>query len=115
MGPRHRRPPHLRHDRNSRKHNFGGPVPGNLICNTRTPQDFAGVQIGADVARLNVNGWNLHAGSTLGYMGLNTKDATPAGLNPPASFRDDLQIPFVGAYVAASKGGFLVDAQVRAN
>jgi len=95
--------------------NFGGPVPGNLICNTRTPQDFAGVQIGADVARLNVNGWNLHAGSTLGYMGLNTKDATPAGLNPPASFRDDLQIPFVGAYVAASNGGFLVDAQVRAN
>jgi len=95
--------------------NFGGPVPGNLICNTRTPQDFAGIQIGADVARLNVNGWNLHAGSTVGSMGLNTKDATPAGLNPPASFRDDLQTPFAGAYVAASKGGFLVDAQVRAN
>src|SRR5215813_13581841 len=95
--------------------NFGGPVPGNLICNTRTPQDFAGIQIGADVARLNVNGWNLHAGSTVGYTGLNTKDATPAGLNPPPSFRDDLQVPFAGAYVAASKGGFLVDAQVRAN
>src|SRR5262245_46886931 len=59
--------------------NFGGPVPGNLICNTRTPQDFAGVQVGADIARLNVNGWNLHAGSTIGYLGLKTQDATPAG------------------------------------
>jgi opacity protein-like surface antigen len=95
--------------------NFGGPIPGNLICNTRTPQDFAGVQIGTDVARLNVNGWNLHAGSTVGYLGLKTQDATPAGLNPPASFRDNLQIPFVGAYVAVSNGGFLFDAQVRAN
>jgi outer membrane autotransporter protein len=95
--------------------NFGGPVPGSVVCNTRTLGDFAGVQIGADVARLNVNGWNLHAGSTLGYLGSKTKDATPSGLNPPASFRDNLQIPFVGIYVAASKGGFLIDAQLRGN
>jgi opacity protein-like surface antigen len=95
--------------------NFGGPVPGNVICNTRTLGDFAGVQIGADVARLNVNGWNVHAGSTIGYLGSKTHDATPSGLNPPASFRDSIQIPFVGAYVAASIGGFFVDGQVRGN
>jgi len=92
--------------------NFGTPQQGSITCNTRTLQDFAGVQIGTDFARLNVNGWNLHAGSTVGYLGSRTQDATP-GLNPPASFRDGLQIPFVGFYGAASYGGFLVDAQIR--
>jgi outer membrane autotransporter protein len=95
--------------------NFGGPVAGSVVCNTRTLGDFAGIQIGADIARLNLNGWNLHVGSTVGYFGSKTKDATPSGLNPPASFRDDLQVPFAGLYVAASNGGFLVDAQLRGN
>jgi outer membrane autotransporter protein len=93
---------------------FGGFVPGTITCNTRTLEDFAGVQLGADFARLNVNGWNLHAGSTIGYMGSKTQDGTP-GLSPPASFRDSLQIPFAGFYGAASYGGFLVDAQIRSD
>ena len=93
--------------------NFGGNVPGNVVCNTRTLADFAGVQVGTDIARLNVNGWNVHAGSTVGYLGSTTRDATPSGLNPPASFRDSLRIPFAGIYIAASNGGFLVDAQLR--
>jgi opacity protein-like surface antigen len=91
---------------------FGTPQQGNIICNTRTLEDFAGVQIGADIARLNVNGWNLHAGSTIGYLGSKTQDATP-GLVPPAYFRDSFQVPFAGIYGAASYGGFLVDGQVR--
>ena len=91
---------------------FGTPQQGSITCNTRTLEDFAGVQIGTDFARLNVNGWNLHAGSTVGYLGSTTQDATP-GLNPPANFRDRLQIPFVGFYGAASYGGLLVDAQLR--
>jgi opacity protein-like surface antigen len=89
--------------------NFGGPVSGTIMCNTRTLDDFAGVQVGSDIARLNVNGWNLHVGSTIGYMGSNTHDGTP-GFNP--SFRDSLQIPFAGFYGAASYGGFLIDGQV---
>ena len=93
--------------------NFGGPAPGSITCHSRTQEDFAGTQIGADFARLNVNGWNLHAGSTIGYLGAKTQDATPAGLNPPPSFRDDFQVPFVGLYGAASYGGFLVDGQIR--
>lgn len=93
---------------------FGTPQQGSIACNTRTLEDFAGVQIGTDFARLNVNGWNLHAGSTIGYLGSKTQDATP-GLTPPASFRDSLQIPFVGFYGAASYGRFLVDAQIRAD
>jgi len=92
--------------------NFVGPQQGSITCNTRTLEDFAGVQIGTDFARLNVNGWNLHLGSTVGYLGSRTHDATP-GLDPPASFRDSLQIPFVGMYGAASYGNFLIDGQVR--
>jgi opacity protein-like surface antigen len=96
---------------------FGGPVPGSDIsCNTRTREDFAGVQIGTDFARLNVDGWNLHAGSTIGYLGASTQDATLPGLNPgPPTFQDSLQIPFVGLYGAASYGGFLFDGQIRGN
>jgi opacity protein-like surface antigen len=92
--------------------NFGTPQQGGINCNTRTLEDFAGVQIGTDFSRLNVNGWNLHAGSTIGYLGSRTQDATP-GLNPPASFHDSLQIPFVGFYGAASYGGLLIDGQIR--
>jgi Autotransporter beta-domain len=94
---------------------FGGPLPGTITCNTRALEDFAGVQLGADIARLNVSGWNLHAGSTIGYLGSKTQDATPAapGLNPAPSFHDSLRIPFVGVYGAASYGGLLVDGQIR--
>jgi opacity protein-like surface antigen len=92
---------------------FGTPVPGNITCNTRTVEDFAGVQIGADIARLNVNGWNLHAGSTIGYLGSKTQDTTPPGLNPPPSFRDSIQVPFVGIYAAATNGPLFVDGQAR--
>jgi opacity protein-like surface antigen len=91
---------------------FGGPVSGSVVCNTRTLEDFAGVQVGADFARLNVNGWNLHFGSTAGSLGAKTQDATP-GLSPPGNFRDSLQIPFVGLYGAASRGGFLIDGTIR--
>jgi hypothetical protein len=66
--------------------NFGGPAPGSVTCNTRTSEDFAGTQIGTDFARLNVNGWNLHAGSTIGYLGSKTQDTTPPGLIRPRVF-----------------------------
>jgi opacity protein-like surface antigen len=92
--------------------NFGGPVSGSVVCNTRTLEDFAGVQAGADFARLNVNGWNVHLGATAGSLGTRTQDSTP-GLSPPPNFHDNLQIPFAGFYGAASYGGFLVDGMVR--
>src|SRR5262249_13843306 len=95
---------------------FGGPVAANITCDTRTREYFAGVQVGGDFAKLNLNGWNLHLGSTAGYMGTNTQDGTQPGLNPgPPTFRDNLQIPFVVAYAAPSHGGFLVDGQIRGN
>ncbi len=92
---------------------IGGPLAGNISCDTRTLEDFAGIQLGVDIARLNVSGWNLHAGSTIGDLGSKTQDATPAtpALKPAPGFRDSLQIPFVGVYGAASYGGFLVDGK----
>jgi opacity protein-like surface antigen len=90
---------------------FGGAqLGGDISCNTTTKLNFAGVQIGSDVARLNIDGWNLHLGSTLGYMGTDANDFSTGG-----SFQDNLQIPFVGIYAAATKGGFYVDGQARWN
>jgi hypothetical protein len=95
--------------------NLNGPLPGSVTCSTRSKQDFIGVQVGADIARLNVSGWNLHAGVTTGVLGSRTQDATPQGANPPGSLSNTLQVPFVGLYGAASYGGFLFDAQVRSD
>jgi outer membrane autotransporter protein len=90
-----------------------GPQQGNINCNNHTSENFAGVQVGADFARLNVNGWNLHLGLTTGYLGSQNTDATSGGLMSSPSFQNSLQVPFAGIYGAASYGGFLFDAQVR--
>jgi opacity protein-like surface antigen len=86
------------------------PLSANVSCNTKTQINFSGVQIGTDVAQLNWDGWNLHGGSTLGYLGANANDFASGG-----SFSDTLQVPFVGLYGAATKGGFFVDGQARWN
>jgi hypothetical protein len=44
-------------------------TPGATIgCNLKFREDFAGVQFGQDIARLNAMGWNLHLGTTAGYL-----------------------------------------------
>jgi opacity protein-like surface antigen len=92
----------------------GTALSGNVRCNTKTELNFSGVQIGTDIARLNVDGWNLHAGSTLGYLGANANDFASSG-SFGGSFSDTLQVPFVGLYGAATKGGFFIDGQARWN
>ena len=92
-------------------YNFGGsPLAGNISCNTKTQVNFSGMQIGTDTSLLNIDGWNLHGGSTLGYMGANANDFATGG-----TFNDTLQIPFVGLYGAVTKGGFFADGQIRWN
>jgi opacity protein-like surface antigen len=88
----------------------GAPVTGNITCNTRTRTDFAGVQLGRDISKLNVNGWNLHSGATIGYMEAKSSDISAGG-----TFANKMQVPFVGLYAAATKGGFFLDGQVRAD
>lgn len=94
----------------------GGPVPGTITCNNETNIKFAGVQAGTDIATLNYGGgWNLHVGTTVGYLGAKTRDVSTAGaLNPNGgTLSDTLQVPFVGLYAVATKGSFFVDGQIR--
>ena len=77
MGPRRRRPgePQLhvefrRHfDPGRRRHQYR-----DTNCNNQQTQTFAGAQVGTDIAHLNYNGWNLHLGTTAGYLGSRTTD-----------------------------------------
>ncbi len=90
----------------------GVSVPGGSVgCPSGFHQDFGGFQVGQDIAKLNFMGWNIHAGPTAGYVG---GSGNSTGGYAPA-FSTSTQIPFVGAYVAASNGGFIADALFRMN
>lgn len=96
---------------------FNVPLPGTVTCNNTISLKFAGVQAGTDVARLNWNGWNVHFGATVGYLGARARDNSSAGpLNPlGGTFEDTLQVPFAGVYAAVTRGGFFMDGQLRAD
>jgi outer membrane autotransporter protein len=90
------------------------PDPANTNCNSTFKQNFAGVQFGTDISRLNIGGWNVHLGTTAGYLGTTgdiKEGATPTG----GPFNTQTQAPFVGTYVAATYGGFFIDALLRYN
>lgn len=74
-------------------------------CSSTQRQDFAGLQVGADIARLNWNDWNIHVGSTAGYLGAKSTDSY--------SFNNTYDIPFFGTYLVATKGRFFADVMVR--
>jgi outer membrane autotransporter protein len=92
------------------------------ICSQRVNDTFAGVQFGSDIAKLNVNGWNFHFGTTAGYLTsqdhivegafafTDSVSGTVVGGGPFTSTTD---IPFIGVYAAATYGGFAVDALLR--
>ena len=87
---------------------------GATNCLSTYSQNFGGVQLGADVSRLNIGGWNLHFGTTIGYMGSKgnlQEGATPAG----GAFDSTTQSPFVGTYAAATYGGFFAEGLLRFN
>jgi opacity protein-like surface antigen len=90
-------------------------------CSQKVDTSFAGVQFGSDIAKLNVNGWNLHLGTTAGVLETRSNlvggafafiDVTglPAGGGP---FTSTTQVPFFGVYGAATKGGFFIDGLLR--
>ena len=63
------------------------------------------MQVGADIARLNWSGWNVHLGTTAGYLGAKSTD--------DAGFSNKFEVPFFGTYVVATKGRFFADLMVR--
>jgi len=100
----------------SSTYTFGGvPLTGGISCNTKTDLKFAGTQVGTDMARLNWNGWNIHVGAMVGYVGAKGNDVSGAGpLNPlGGTFSNKMDVPFTGIYAAATYGGFFIDGQVR--
>jgi opacity protein-like surface antigen len=74
-------------------------------CNNSQHDSFAGVQTGADIARLNWSGWNVHLGTTAGYLGSKSNDNF--------GFNNKVEVPFFGTYVVATKGRFFADLMVR--
>ena len=74
-------------------------------CNNQQRQTFAGAQVGTDIARLNYAGWNLHLGTTAGYLSSRTTDN--------AGFGNEFEVPFWGTYFVATKGRFFADLMVR--
>jgi outer membrane autotransporter protein len=84
----------------------GGPInTSTTACATSQSYNFEGVQVGADIARLNWNGWNLHVGTTAGY--LNSKSGDTFG------FSNKIEVPFFGSYLVVTKGRFFADLMVR--
>jgi opacity protein-like surface antigen len=77
----------------------------NTSCANSQHQDFAAVQTGADIARLNWSGWNIHLGTTAGYLGSKETDNN--------GFSNTFQVPFFGTYLVATKGRFFADLMVR--
>jgi opacity protein-like surface antigen len=80
----------------------------NVNCTLKLHQTFAGMQVGADVARLNLgaSGANIHFGLTGGYAELQSRDVD-------GGFNGTFQVPYLGIYSVFTKGSFFADAQLR--
>lgn len=91
-------------------------ITGTINCNSQTKLSFAGAQVGTDTSILNYGGWNMHVGTTVGYLEARSRDISGPGAVDPqgGTFRDSLQVPFAGVYAALTKGGFFLDGQIRA-
>jgi opacity protein-like surface antigen len=74
-------------------------------CTNSVHTSFAGAQVGADVARLNWGGWNVHLGTLAGYLGSKSND--------DFNFNNTIQVPYFGTYLVATKGRFFSDLLIR--
>jgi opacity protein-like surface antigen len=77
----------------------------NQNCLGSVHENFAGLQVGQDISRLNWGGWNVHVGTTAGYLGSHAV-ASNGGAQ-------DYEVPFFGGYLVATHGRFFADVMVR--
>ena len=75
-------------------------------CNNNQKSNFVAGQVGADIAKLNWNGWNVHLGTTAGYLSTKSSDQL-------AQNRTNIDVPFWGTYLVATYGRFFADVLVR--
>jgi opacity protein-like surface antigen len=87
----------------------GSPTVNSNVATTNCPgqvrQTFEGLQVGQDISRLNWSGWNLHVGTTAGYLESHAVSSTGATSN--------FTVPFLGTYLVATHGRFFADIMVR--
>lgn len=86
---------------------------GTGSCSSKFHESFAGVQLGQDISRLNINGWNVHLGTTAGY--LETKGNIVGGNVVGGAFDASTQAPFAGVYLTATKGNLSFEGLARYN
>ena len=82
---------------------------GTIKCTSAQRVNFAGVQFGHDISSLNLDGYNIHWGTTAGYLEAKSKELN-GGVG---TFKTNFDIPFVGLYGVMTKDGFFADANVR--
>jgi opacity protein-like surface antigen len=96
---------------------------GSEPCSTTVRSSFDGIQLGADIARLNMNGWNFHVGATAGSLYLNNSIVGGAPLaaaltgtaTTQVPFDSSAQVPFIGAYLVATHDSFFADLLIRSD
>jgi opacity protein-like surface antigen len=76
-----------------------------VACAGSVSASFGGMQVGTDISKLNVNGWNIHLGTTAGYLNSHANDSSGGTAN--------FEVPFIGTYVVATHGRFFADLMVR--
>jgi outer membrane autotransporter protein len=90
-----------------------GTLSANTTCSAQFHQTFVGFQLGQDIAKLNVAGWNVHLGTTAGF--LESRGNIVGGNISGGAFDSTTQAPFVGMYGVATFGNFFVDGLLRYN
>ena len=92
-----------------------GTVPnlsGTVNCDATIQSGYFGMQVGSDIAKFNVNGWDFHVGATAGAV--QSSESLVGGLPiPGGSATANVQAPFMGAYFTASRNGFYIDGLIR--
>jgi hypothetical protein len=107
---------------------FFAPVPpfnflasGSLNCQQEYKQDYAGVQVGVDLGKLNLGGTgvNWHFGITGGDFFARAQekklrpDAPSSSIIDTTDVEGRFQVPFIGFYNVITAGNFFADAQFR--
>lgn len=78
----------------------------STTCANNQQNNFVGVQVGQDIARLNWGNWNVHLGTTAGYVSSGSTDSV-------SGFQTNFEVPFFGTYLVATHGRFFSDIMVR--
>ena len=81
---------------------------GTINCRSRERLTFQGIEVGQDISRLNLEGYNIHFGTSAGYLHAKSKELNGAG-----NFTSDFEVPFVGLYGVLTKDSFFADVNLR--